>query len=418
MSSNSDSISNSYNHSDIKQESLLEKQSNKQDDNTTNEPTITCLIIAHGADLNYKINSRIDKNIRLLSRAGVPGCLGRCGTDDYDVIFREYEHKLDSSLSSFQKLEQIQEKFLSEQECALLYDTTNREKYDKRSGKYSLDIFTKKRHSRIFKPFNDHIYEFTWSPKFKQGIHILEVKNPPPDNDIRYRDNLLKKRFHLDEFNNPEKLRYNIEKILRKIFKYMFYHDGNKLDNIINNFVAYFKENNYNSEHIFEMIYEIEHTYKQQYFAKKPLPLEDQESNQKLIDKFYPKVFSNETECLDFIFNIIKYSSKLYVILQDDIYSGNIDTRINMSAIIDYLKSKGYKIINLIDLSCRSIPEEIYEDKELLNELREGEDMGVEDPIDLYNTAKGNSKKFKKNKKSKKNKKFKKYKKFNKSKKK
>jgi hypothetical protein len=186
----------------------------------SNEPTVTCLIIAHGSEENYKISSHTNKNIRILSRAGVPGCLGTCGTGDYDDIFHEYENNIDSILPSYQKLEKIQQKFLNEEQCAILYDTINRYKYDENYGKYSLDIFSKRQHSRIFKPLYDHTYSFTWPPDFKQGIHILEVNNPP-NSEIKYKDNLLNKKFFLDEFNNPQQKRSNIEKILRIVFEYI-----------------------------------------------------------------------------------------------------------------------------------------------------------------------------------------------------
>ena len=304
---------------------------------SSSEPTVTCLIIAHGNEEKYKISSHTNKNIRILSRAGVPGCLGTCGPGDYDDIFHEYEHNIDSNLPSYQKLEKIQEKFLSEQQCAILYDTTNRENYGKASSKFSLDIFSKKGHSRIFKPLYDHTYTFTWPPEFKQGIHILEVNNPPANSDLKYKDNLINKRFILDEFNNPQQIRKNIEKTLRRVFKYIKFPSDitfktdyesiedvmtnfnptnedetkikelffekwvniikktwkeeakkfltpknisdmlvtyqnivkkNKLNKIISNFIAYFEENNYNCEHIFEIIYEIENTYKTQFFSR------------------------------------------------------------------------------------------------------------------------------------------------------
>jgi hypothetical protein len=439
--------------------------------NSSTEPTVTCLIIAHGIEENYNISSHSDKNIRVLSRAGVPGCLGTCGPGDYDDIFEEYGYKIDKRLSSYQKIEYIQQKFLSEQQCTMLYDTINREKYENSSGKYSLDIISKKGHSRIYKPFRDHSYAFTFPPEFKQGIHILEVNNPPPNSGLKYMDNLINKRFFLDEFNNPQQVRNNIGKTLkifldyiyfpidiqiktdyetiedvttnfipqnedeeeikkmflegwvgnmRKIWKggetkfftpkninkmLLMYADNvktkklDKLDKIFNNFLAYFEENNYNCENIFGLVYEIKNSYK-----------EDQD-NRTLIEKFYPKIFSTEAECFSFIIKVMNTSSDLYIKLNNDVYTGDINVNINMSSLIDYLKSRGYKIINFIDLSCRSVYEEQYEDKEIFNELREGENMGLEDPADLYDRNKGGtrkSKKFRKLRKTKKNKKSKK----------
>ena len=401
-----------------------------------------------------------------MSRAGVPGCLGTCGTHDYDDIFNEYENNIDSNLPSYQKLEKIQQKFLSEEQCSILYDTTNRERGDKAHGKYSLDIFSKKQHSRIFKPVYDHTYSFTWSPEFKQGIHILEVNNPP-NSEIKYKDNLLNKKFYLDEFNNPQQKRSNIEKILRIVFKYiefpsdikikldyksiedvrlnfnpinedeakikeLFFNKWvkkllntwkqdankyftpqnisemlvtyqnivkqNKLDKIIDNFILYFEENNYNCEDITEIIYEIEKTYKTYFFLQRPLTTEEEESNRKLIEKFYPKIFSNESDCLAFIIKIMRNYGDLYLILPDNINNGDIDVEINMSTIIDYLKSKGYKIINLIDLSCRSVDKIHYEDEKLehINDITQEEYERSTDPTSPYNINMGGSKKNKK----------------------
>lgn len=441
------------------------------------EPTVTCLIIAHGNEENYKISSHTNKNIRILSRAGVPGCLGTCGTYDYDDIFNEYENNIDSNLPSYQKLEKIQQKFLSEQQCTMLYDITNRERGDKAHGKYSLDIFSKKQHSRIFKPVYDHTYTFTFPPEFKQGIHILEVNNPPPNSGLKYMDNLINKRFFLDEFNNPQQVRNNIGKAINIFLNYIYfpfdiqiktdyetiedvntnfipqnedeekikkmffeawignmkkiwkedankfftpqninkmllmYADNvnkNKLDKIttiFNNFVAYFQENNYNCENIFGLIYDIKTTYK------------EDEDNHTLIEKFYPKIFSSEADCLSFIIKIINTSSDLYLKLNDDIYNGDINVSINMSTIIDYLKSKGYKIINLIDLSCRSINEEHYEEANIenLNKITQEEYDRANDPTSPFARDKGGSKKSKKTRKLKKTRKSKKNKKSKKN---
>ena len=438
--------------------------------NSSTESTITCLIIAHGIEENYKISSHSNKNIRVLSRAGVPGCLGICGPGDYDDIFDEYEYKIDKRLSSYQKLEYIQQKFLSEQQCTMLYDTINRENYDNRSGKYSLDIFSKKGHSRIYKPFHDHTYIFTFPPEFKQGIHILDVNNPPPNSGLKYMDNLINKRFFLDEFNNPQQVRNNIGKTLkifldyiyfpidiqiktdyetiedvntnfipknedeeeikkmflegwvgnmRKIWKggetkfftpkninkmLLMYADNvktkklDKLDKIFNNLMSYFEENNYNCENIFGLIYEIKNTYK------------EDEDNRTLIEKFYPKIFSSEADCLSFIINIMNTSSDLYIKLNDVVYNGDINVSINMSSIINYLKSRGYKIINLIDLSCRSIHEQNYEEEnvENLNKISQEEYERANDPTSPFARDKGGSKKSNKSRKSKKNKKSKK----------
>jgi hypothetical protein len=436
----------------------------------SNEPTVTCLIIAHGSEESYKISSHINKNIRILSRAGVPGCLGTCGMNDYDDIFHEYKNNIDSNLPSYQKLEKMQQKFLSEEQCAILYDTTNRENSDKKYGKYSLDIFSKKQHSRIFKPVYDHTYSFTWSPEFKQGIHILEVNNPP-NSEIEYKDNLLNKKFYLDEFNNPQQKRSNIEKILRIVFekiqfpsdikikldyksiedvrlnfnpvnedeskiKGMFFNNWvkqilidfpknkqdfftpkniseilvtyqnivkkNKLDKIINKFILYFEENNYNSGDIIEIIFEIEKTYKTIYFLKRQITTEEEESNRKLIEKFYPKIFSNESDCLSFIIKIMRNYGYLYSILVDNINNGDIDVKIKMSTIIDYLKSKGYKIINLIDLSCRLVDETHYEEENLehLNYINKEEHEKTTNPTSPYNKNMGGSKKSNKSKKN------------------
>lgn len=190
---------------------------------SSTEPTITCLIIAHGIEENYKISSHSNKNIRVLSRAGVPGCLGTCGPSDYDDIFHEYQYKMYKTLSSYQKIKYIQQKFLSEQQCTMLYDTINRDKYDNSSGKYSLDIFSKKGHSRIYKPLREHTYVFTFPPEFKQGIHILEVNNPLPNSGLEYMDNLINKRFFLDEFNNPQQVRNNIERTLKFFLDYIYF---------------------------------------------------------------------------------------------------------------------------------------------------------------------------------------------------
>ena len=111
---------------------------------TNNVPTITLLIIGHGKDLVDK-KFKTYKNIRELSRAGMPGCLGVCSLDDYENIINEYKYKLHGLNSSYEKLLEISEKFLTEQQCSLLYDTTHAGRdTDTSIGRFSKDIFSKK----------------------------------------------------------------------------------------------------------------------------------------------------------------------------------------------------------------------------------------------------------------------------------
>ena len=99
-------------------------------------------------------------------------------------------------------------------------------------------------------------------------------------------------------------------------------------------------------------------------------------------------------------------SSDLYIKLNDVVYNGDINVSINMSSIIDYLKSRGYKIINLIDLSCRSVHGQNYEEEnvENLNKISQEEYERANDPTSPFARDKGGSKKSNKSRKSKKNK--------------
>jgi hypothetical protein len=448
------------------------------------EHIITCLIISHGYEMNNIINSNIDKNIRILSRAGVPGCLGVCGPSDYDNLFDEYENNMDYNLSTYQKLEKIQQNFLSPEQCFKLYNTTYQHNLNKKIGKYSLDIFTKKAHSRIYKPVNEHLYSFTFPENFNQGIHILEIKNPVPNNIFSYKNNLLDKRFFLDEFNNPEKVKDNIRQALRLLFNYMkfpiidiktdyesvedieqnfiprnqneeiiktkffekyvknikkkilkdyaqkmftkqninealkIYKDQQVkqiLDIYIINFLDYFEENNYNCDYILELLDLIKNNYFDSVLLKRQITSEELQSNRNLVKKFYPRIFSNQVDSIIFISNVAKLYGELYSVIMNQIYSGKINTvEIKLSTIINYLKSKGFTIINIIDLSCRSVEDKKYETpegKEKINEIKEMEEMGIEDPQDLYEKNKG-GKKSKKNKKTRKYRRSRQYRKY------
>jgi hypothetical protein len=50
---------------------------------------------------------------------------------------------------------------------------------------------------------------------------------------------------------------------------------------------------------------------------------------------------------------------------------------INLSEIIAFLKSEGFKVINIIDFSCRYVEHELTEEK--IQQLNEGQQMGMEE---------------------------------------
>jgi hypothetical protein len=419
------------------------------------EPTITVLIIAHGFDTNKKIK-KIDKNVRILSRAGVPGCLGVCSSHDYGLIFNEYENNLEKDLSSYQKLEKIKETFFTTTQCSQLYDTTLKSWPDKSFGKYSLDIISNKRHGKIYRPYFEHNYTFNWRYEYNPGIHVVEIKNPSPTDDLKYQDNLLKTHFFADKFTNPTVIRDNIERLIKVMFEYIFFPsfnnkivfktledmtqsfvslneyetqvkkhflewiklqiraDGieiaririnrdmnrriNQLKKIfinknfksyIDNIIEYFIFSNFTSIDIIGFIEEIKTLHKDPDF----------------IDGFPSRVFNgNEKDCKFFIDNIIEKHDKLVEILNIEIMKDYENVEINTSSIIELLKSKGYSVINIIDLSCRFVDEKYYSEEkyEYLNQLdAEENDRVHKEPFDKTIGGKMNGKIKSKSKKQK-----------------
>ena len=408
------------------------------------EPTITVLIIAHGFDTNKKLK-KMDKNVRILSRAGVPGCLGVCSSHDYGLIFNEYENNMEKDLSSYQKLEKIQETFFSSLQCSQLYDTTLKSWPDKSFGKYSLDIISNKRHGKIYRPYFEHNYTFNWRYEYNPGIHVVEIKNPLPTNDLKYQDNLLKTHFFVDKFTNPTVIRYNIERLIKVMFEYIFFPSFNKKidlktlkdmtqslneyeiqvkrlflewirlqmradgiekartdnsdDNMntrftqikrnfinknfksyIDNIIEFFIFSNFTSIDIIGFIEEIKTLHKDPDF----------------IDGFPSRVFNgNEKDCKFFIDNIIEKYDKLVEILNIEIIKDYENVEINTSSIIELLKSKGYSVINIIDLSCRFVDEKHYSEEKYgyLNQLDAEENERVhKEPFDKTIGGKMNDK--------------------------
>jgi hypothetical protein len=417
------------------------------------EPTITILIIAHGFDTNKNLK-KMDKNVRILSRAGVPGCLGVCSSHDYGLIFNEYENNMEKDLSSYQKLEKIKETFFSTLQCSQLYDTTLKSWPDKSFGKYSLDIISNKRHGKIYRPYFEHNYTFNWRYEYNPGIHVVEIKNPLPTNDLKYQDNLLKTHFFVDKFTNPTLIRYNIERLIKVMFEYIFFPSFNnkivfktledmtqsfvslneyeiqvkreflkwirlqisadgietarteirkdmnkRIDQLkknfinknfksyIDNIIEFFIFSNFTSIDIIGFIEEIKTLHKDPDF----------------IDGFPSRVFNgNEKDCKFFIDNIIEKHDKLVEILNIEIIKDYENVEINTSSIIELLKSKGYSVINIIDLSCRFVDEKHYSEEKYgyLNQLDAEENERVhKEPFDKTIGGKMNDKTKSKTKK-------------------
>ena len=179
-------------------------------------PTITVLIISHGEDLINDRLTDIGKNIRVLSRAGIPGCYGICGITDYKEIFDKYENlkTIPESLSSYKKLETIYNFFLTTNQCHRLEKTITKYSKDTKKGKFSINLYKKKKHSKLFKPIIDHKYYFNDdSINFKdKGIHVVEIENQPQNSNLDYKDNLIEKKFKLDEYTNYNLKRFYLKK--------------------------------------------------------------------------------------------------------------------------------------------------------------------------------------------------------------
>lgn len=356
--------------------------------------TITCLIYAHGEETNTIIPHNIDKNIRILSKAGVPGCLGTANNREVDNIINTYLG-LGSEITSFEKLEYLQKSFLDEdQSLIMMYNLLDSN--DKKS-KFSFNTVNKRHHSKIYKPIFDHIYYFQ-DIDDDPGIFILETSEDSVfEMDIGR--NLLSHISLLHEYRNIENEKYEMFNILFESIDFPdFTIKPNNTDYLLfHEMIPIVSKKFVNKpiSNILKISLLSAKINKRHNYVKQFLPFFQESKDTSEVFTVLQRIHNGEIKMEElpdydiFISKLNENWETLYERLYKEIYERkNKIKNINLSTIIEYLKSNGYSTINIIDLSCRTFSDEMYEKEGFLNERRELESMGVEDPKDLFDRKK------------------------------
>jgi len=425
-------------------------------DETTNKyPTITIAVIAHGEDL---INAPIreDPNIRIFSRAGQPFCLGIASQKMLDFVEELYasdERKANKNTkSSYQMLREVAEHYNNTENNTAFTAMCNRfliKTPNDSSFKHTKQNIECNKHNQIHTPFYDHIYYFTDNTSVvagQNGIFVLESLNHISSNNIdyereysanlalnkfliKYPDVKYRKKINEDiiekflaNFNLgpdletnilPEykgllertKFRYPPEQVLlNKRYK-------DELDEKTNIILSASKIKRYSkaivenfpffapTRLITEFITETSEIHKlfdeedDNIIKAKAIEIHSRTKIKMMSEKnkaIEEKDQEREKQIRQKIEEFIAQREKF---LASEI-QGMIES-IRLSEIITFLKSEGFVIINIIDFSCRSVPEyldDAYRESELeehkirkdikkenIRQYEENQEMGSEE---------------------------------------
>ena len=405
--------------------SFLEEEKEIKKEEKRKLPTITIAIVAHGNDLiNEKIT--IDPNVRIYSRAGQTLCFGMIHSNPLGFVEHLYytneRMNGEDKRTTYEMLQEVAKHYTTPKHDEDFIKTITREaeRFPK-SVNHTVKIINTQKHNQIYTPFYDHLYNFTDNTGVFKGnnqITVIETKNHTSKSNIDYRNiiNLAEKQYAIQ---NPFfSLRNDIEgKRFIKFFKKFYLittmpesilniHEKEILENLkkeysnnpselqskINDFLTLAKLKRYsrniyeNRHNIFEdgfvteekLLKELENpdsklyeyitiTYKE----NKEIIEEDKERIQEIINQLMNEIKEMKSKNLksknfDFEFKENQLRSKFYN-NDDDIIQG-----IKLSSIIDFLKSEGFVIINIIDFSCRTVNEEVSKDQiRILNDKQQ-----------------------------------------------
>lgn len=384
--------------------SFLEEEIKKEEDKKL--PTITVAIVSHGEDLiNQKL--ALDSNVRIYSRAGQTLCFGVIGKDPLRFVNGLYfsEERIDGEdkRTSYEMLQAVAEHYKIPEHNDQFVKTITREieKHPK-SAKHTFETIEKNKHSQIYTPFYDHLYIFTdnTGPFMNNNqITVLETKNHISESNIKYQDqpNLAKKQYSIQypffwlrldieekrfirffkKFNltptmSESELNFS-EKIDLENLRKDYADKPSELLSKTNDYLTHAKLKRYsrniyqNRRQIFKdgfmseigLLSEFENPDSTLYtYIKYP---EDKEIIKKTVDEL--KILSTDGS--------LEYSQKRRK--RREFYNDDaIIPGIKLSNIIDFLKSEGFVIINIIDFSCRTVEEEVSKDRiTILNEQQQ-----------------------------------------------
>lgn len=386
----------------FKEEKEIKKEEKKK------LPTITIAIVAHGNDLiNEKIT--IDPNVRIYSRAGRALCFGMIHSNPLnfveDLYYTTERTTGEDKRTTYEMLQVVADHYKMPEHDKEFIKTIIKEaeKYPK-SVKHTLKTIAKKNHSQIYTPFYDHLYNFmdnTGVFKRNNQITVIETKNHTSKSNIDYRNiiNLAEKqyaiqapsvavridieerrfikffkKFYLTSMTMPESNLNFFEKKDLEDLRKEYSNNPSKLESKINDYLIHAKIKRY-SRNIYENRNNI---FEDGFVSEKNLLSEFENPSSKLYDyityeddKQIIKETMNEIKSVesDKSLSYLKQIEKRSKFFNDhdDIIQG-----IKLSSIIDFLKSEGFVIINIIDFSCRTVNAEVSKDRiRILNEKQQ-----------------------------------------------
>ena len=356
-------------------------------------PTITIAILAHGEDLINEKLPEFDPNVRIFSRAGQSLCLGVADAESLMVAQEFYvsEERLanKNTKSSYQMLRDVANYFNSPKSnsvyaevCTKEIANTNDSKLIK-SLKHTKKTINCKKNSQIYTPSYDHIYDFTDATNIFSGqsrIAVLETMNYTPTNKVidyenlpfsYYDNNLALQKYYItqpdiDNRNRKQRI-FRKEMILNFLLNFNLDHDSKS-------------ELNKYSEILFKNIPFVDNYKILDEFQNPTSVIHDlvnQEDDEIITAK--ANEFIGISEITDEAEKSRQVEERRQFLFQaDDIEKEEeIIPSIKLSDVIAFLKSEGFKVINIIDFSCRYVEDELTEEK--IRELNEGQNMGIEE---------------------------------------
>jgi hypothetical protein len=356
-------------------------------------PTITIAILAHGEDLINEKLPEFDPNVRIFSRAGQALCLGVANVDSLMVArdFYKSEKRLanKNTKSSYQMLRDVANYFNSPKGNSVYAEICDKEITNTtdpkviKSLKHTKKTINCKKNCQIYTPFYDHNYDFTDTTNIFSGqsrIAVLETLNYTPPNKVidyenlpsLYHDNnLALEKYYINQpdidIRNRAQINFRKKMILRFLLNFTLDHDSeselNEYSNILFKIIP-FVDN-------FKILSEFQNPTSVIHQLVKP---EDDKIITEKVNEFL-----GISEITD-----KKEKSRLieerrqFLFQADDIEKeGEIIPTIKLSEIIAFLKSEGFKVINIIDFSCRYVDDELTE--ETIRQLNECQEMGIEE---------------------------------------
>lgn len=428
-------------------------------DETTNKyPTITIAVIGHGEDLiNQPISE--DPNIRIFSRAGQPFCLGiatRGMLDFVEDLYASDERKANKNTkSSYQMLREVAQHYNNTENNTAFNEMCDRfliktpNNSNNSNFKHTKQNIECNKHNQIHTPFYDHIYYFTDNTSIvagQNGIYVLESLNHISSNNIdyerEYTQNLALNKFLIKylDVNYRKKINKDIiEKFLanfnlgpdletnllpeykglleRTRYRYPPEHVAlnqkykDELDEKTNVILSASKIKRYSkaivenfpffapTRLITEFITETSEIHKlfdeedDNIIKAKAIEIHSRTKIKMITEKIKAIEEKDEEREKQILQKIEEFTAKREKFLASEIH-GMIES-IRLSEIIEFLKSEGFVIINIIDFSCRSVPEyldDVYREskleehkirkdikKEIIRQYEENQEMGTEE---------------------------------------